>query len=67
VKKSDIRVGSQQSDSRKIYHRLGTSPYGMNLTLLNVLSKGFPHRLARTKCLHSLLDSDIQRRRVYET
>jgi hypothetical protein len=41
------------------YHDLGTSTYGKNLTLLSVSNKCFSHRLASTKCLHSLLDSDI--------
>jgi hypothetical protein len=30
------------------YHSLGMSSYGKNLTLLNLSSKGFAHRLART-------------------
>jgi hypothetical protein len=49
------------------YHSLGTSPYDKNLTLLNVSSKGFAHRLARTWCLHSLLDLDIRSCRAYES
>jgi hypothetical protein len=30
------------------YHNLGTSLYDKNLTLLNVSTKGFAHKLART-------------------
>jgi hypothetical protein len=41
------------------YHNLGTSPYGENLTLLSVSNKCLANRLARTCCLHGLLDSNI--------
>jgi hypothetical protein len=49
------------------YHNQGTSPYGKNLTLLSVSNKGFAHRLARTWCLHYLLDSDIRSHHSYES
>jgi hypothetical protein len=41
------------------YHSLGMSSFGKNLILLSVSNKGFAHRLGRTYCLHSLLDSNI--------
>jgi hypothetical protein len=42
LKKSDIRVIAGK------YHSLRTSPYGKNLTILNVTNKGFAHRLDKT-------------------
>jgi hypothetical protein len=49
------------------YHNPVVSPYGKNMNLLSVSSKGFGHMLAMTYCLYSLLDSNIWSHRAYES